>query len=238
MRKVLLLLLLLGWSLSVNAQRSFQHDIYQSYVHQHVDQWERALNDQAYSFLKIHEQYDRAHALYGFVGLCIDKDQKKRGRPYLDELVEITDKLLDHQPNNPRYLALKGATYGLQMIYQPQKMMTLGPKTVKILKRAEETGPNVPQVLVELGNQLWVMPGVFGGDKEEAIKHYHKALDGLEKSAAPLKDNWYYLRLWVTLAEWNTELGRVSRARGIYLKVINMEPSFEMVSLRLRSLHD
>ena len=217
-----LLLLAINW-IPAQCQSSIQTEVYQAFVTRNINTWENILQQHNKPSSQ-EDRYDRAMAIYGFLGLCADEKQKKRGKPYLEELLSISDGLLSENPSQPKYMALGAATLGLQLAYQMHKMMTVGPKSIKLLKKAEALGADIPQVLVELGNQAWVAPKVFGGDKELATSYYRRAIILMEKNPDQLIENWYYLKIHLVLADWYTKTGYSNRAQGIYLKVGKLEP--------------
>jgi tetratricopeptide (TPR) repeat protein len=177
--------------------------------------------------------YDVALAHYGFIGYCLGRDEKSRARPYLEKAENLAIELLARSPDDPRFLALRGALYGFRMGYQPQKMMVLGPKSMKIIGRAEELGPEIPQVWIESGNKDWHMPAAFGGSRERAIQEYKKAIQLMEKDPAFTKNNWYYLNVHMILASWYESRNMTFFAHEIYRKLLTIEPRFNWAKEKL-----
>lgn len=217
----------------VSAQ-TFQAEIYQAYISGNMDQWEKAL--QSYSPAKPtqYELYDLALAHYGFIGYCLGRDQKARAKPYLNQAEILTKGLLEIYPDNPRFIALRGALYGFRMSYQPQKIMTIGPKALKEVKRAMQAGPDCPEAWVENGNTDWFMPALFGGSRERALNAYKKAITILERTPGQLTNNWYYLNLHMILASWYEERNMSFFANELYRKVLQIEPKFSWAAEKLQ----
>jgi len=177
--------------------------------------------------------YEYALAHYGFIGLCMAKDDKDKARDYLEKTRAFAARLIELQPVDPRFVALEGAAYGFQMALKPHLLPVIGPKSLKALNRALELGPASPQALIESGNKDWFMPAVFGGSKERAIKHYEDAVNIMGKDEYFTSENWYYLNSQMILAGWYEEMGLNNRARGMYLKINGIEPDFEWVREKL-----
>lgn len=218
------------------SQQSFSSLVFESYIHGDLLNWEKTLNDPKFQFTSPEDRYERAMALYGFIGLCMDQDEKKRAKAYVEQLTDLSDQLLNENPENPSYLALRAASYGMQMIFQKHLMMVLGPKSVKTLQKANEIDPNCPQVLVELGNQDWVMPSVFGGDKTRANRHYRRAITILQSDSFNMRENWYFVKIQMILADRYESLGFKNLAEPIYTQFLEEYPEFSLAKKRLAAL--
>jgi len=218
---------------SLSAQ-DFNDAIYSSYISGDMTSWEQALKGvKNPDKLDNPALYDVAMAHYGFIGYCLGRDEKSRARPYLDKAEELTILLLARSPNDPRFLALRGALYGFRMGYQPQKIMILGPKAQKIITKATESGPDSPQAWIEAGNKDWHMPAAFGGSRERAIQEYKKAIQLMEKDPAFIKNNWYYLNVHMILAGWYESRNSTFFAHELYRKILLIEPRFNWAREKL-----
>ncbi len=217
-------------------QEDLRSSTYQAYLDSNIDKWETALNEDQVKPLSLESQYDRAIAIFGYAGLCIDSKEKKRAKAYVHELHDITSELLNQQPQNPKIMGIHAASLGFKLIYQPHKMMKLGPQSVRLLEAARKIDDRCPEVLVQLGNQSWVMPRVFGGDKEEAMHYYRLAITHLEKNQEQIVENWHYIKMQMVLADWYEQAGYNNRAKSLYLKVLRLEPGFELAQKRLKLL--
>lgn len=231
---VLLFSLVLSWLPLVSAAGDFRKTIYQAYISGDMDSWERTLIRLQKTDMKIDDRYDFAMAHYGFIGYCMGRDEKKRARPFLDAVEVIADELLGTDPDDPRYLALRGALYGFRIGYQPQKSPFIGPKALKIVSLALDKGPDCPQAWVEAGNTNWFMPELFGGSKPKALAEYETAIRLMEKDPDLVRESWYYLNIQMILAAWYEEKDRTFAAREIYRKVIGLEPQFSWAREKLK----
>lgn len=224
---LLLLLVLPGYSLeSVNQAHTLRDKIYQAYIAGNMPAWETLLRGAPANPPEL-ELYEIAMAHYGFIGYCLGLGEKARARPYLDRVEGLTLRLLAMDPDNPRYLALQGALYGFRMGYQPQKIMVIGPKSLKAINLALEKGPDCPEAWVESGNKDWHMPAAFGGSKERAISGYEKAIRLMEADPNRNPKDWYYLNCHMILADWYASRNLTFLAQEIYRKLLTIEPAFQ-----------
>jgi tetratricopeptide (TPR) repeat protein len=214
--------------------QSFTSDIYQAYISGDMDRWEKLMEKRSPEAVAANERYDLAMAHYGFIGYCMGRDQKQRARPYLDKVEMIADQLLAEFPDNPRYIALRGALYGFRISYQPQRSPVIGPKALKKVNLALEKGPDCPEAWVEAGNKDWWMPEIFGGSRIRAMANYEKAIQLMEKDPESIRNNWYYLNVHMILAAWYEERGRTFASREIYRKMVAFEPGFAWVREKLQ----
>ncbi len=214
-------------ALPVQAQSTFRSQIYTAYIGGDMNAWERALKSMPAKVADNEALYEYALAHYGFIGYCLGIDQKDRARSVQDKTEELAGELLNREPGDPRFHALRGAVYGFQMGFQKHLIPVVGPKSLKAINRALEISPSSPEALIESGNKDWYMPHVFGGSKERAIRDYEKAIRLMDRDLDFQKENWYYLNVHMILAGWYNERGLTSRARGIYQKLLRIEPRFQ-----------
>ena len=209
--------------------QNIREDIYHAYINGDMVLWEKLLTGIDPASLTPANRYDFAMAHYGLIGYCVGRDQKKKAKPYLEKAEVLAEELLGDSPGDPRYLALRGALYGLRLGYQPQKSPIFGPKALKMVTRAVGAGPECPQAWIEAGNKDWWMPEIFGGSRVRAIEEYEKAIRMMEQDHSFMQKNWYYLNVNMILAAWYEERGRTFAAREIYRKLIEFEPEFTWV---------
>jgi hypothetical protein len=198
-----------------------------------MDAWEKLLKDGPAIMITPADRYELAMAHYGFIGYCLDHEQKQRASPYMDLVEVIVNKLVKDFPDDPRYIALRGALYGFRFIYDPQKILVIGPKALKTVNQALKMGPECPQAWIETGNKDWWMPEIFGGSRLEALADYEKAIRMMERDPDFIRGNWYYLSVNMVLANWYEQCGRTYAAREICRKMVTLEPEFEMARQKL-----
>ncbi|MCK9324637.1 MAG: hypothetical protein M0P69_03990 [Bacteroidales bacterium] len=230
---MILLLMPLDSSGANNQSQTFQNRIYQAYITGNISTWEKLLETLPANPTES-ELYEMAMAHYGYIGYCMGRDEKRRARPYLDRVEDLTDRLLEISPENPKYLALHGALFGFRMGYQPHKVPIIGPKSLKAINSALDHGPNCPEAWVESANKDWYLPAAFGGSKERAIEHYLKAIELMEQNLADYQGYWYYLNTHMILAEWYNSRNQAFLAKEVYRKLLAMEPNFQWATEKLQ----
>ena len=125
-------------------------------------------------------QTEMVKAMYGLVGYQMGAKKKDLARAYVNKADVYLDRLLKDYPKNPQLHSLVGAFYGYKIGLAFYKAPFLGPKCMYHMDKAIELDPHEPMGYIEQGNSLLYRPAAFGGDKNEALKMYRKALKLME----------------------------------------------------------
>ena len=151
-------------------------------------------------------QTETVKAMYGLVGYQIGQGQKDAARKHVDEADALLDKLLEKYPRDARLHALAGAFYGYKIALAFYKAPFLGPKSLSHIDKAISLDPKEPSGYIEKGNSLVYRPAAFGGDKEEGLALYRKAL-ALMDARSEEKCNWQkmLLRTFMVKALYETK---------------------------------
>ena len=88
--------------------------------------------------------------------------------------------------------------------------------------------PQNVQALIDKGNILFYSPGLFGGDKEEALKYYLKGSRMLEKNR-DTDQNWVYLNLLTVIAMAYEKTDQPEQAKQICVKLLHKEPNYRWI---------
>lgn len=231
MRYIAMFLLLVPFG-QLGAQ-GMKEDLYRYYVANDWDSWEKLIAGGQWNTLPASDQYEFAMAHYGFIAWCLGHDQKVRAKPYLEKAELMTDDLLKRSPGDARFLALRGALFGFRLLYEPHKIMSIGPKSLKNINEAIEKDPDCAPAWIELGNMDWSTPGFLGGSKLEALAEYEKAIKLMEKNPEFIRHSWYYLNVNMILANWYQTRGRTFASHEVYRKVLQIEPEFSRAKQEL-----
>ena len=232
-KRIVIMTLLLAVSLfKLSAQ--YKHDIYNAYINSNMDAWKTLID-----VLELKD--DKSDALllelinyqYGYIGFCIENDDKKQAKSYL-KLAENNLERLEKSSFNPSSIhAYKSAFYGFSIGLNKLKAPFVGPKSVEEAKVSMELNPLNPLGFIQYANAQFYMPAVFGGSKTEAVKYYKKAQSIIENSPTMVKHDWNYLNLLVNIAKSYTEMKEYDKADGYYQLILKVEPNFLAVKNEL-----
>jgi hypothetical protein len=158
-------------------------------------------------------QIELVKALYGLIGYELGAKNKNLARVYVMKVDDYLGKLLDKYPGNAQLHAIDGAVYGYKIALSPYKAPFLGPKSMWHVEKAIALDSNNPAGYIEKGNSLQYRPAVFGGDKEEALRNYQKALKLME-TRGEVKCNWQHLLVQAFILKSLYELKRTQEAQA------------------------
>ena len=173
-------------------------------------------------------QTEMVKAMYGLVGYQIGAGKKDLARVYVSKADVYLDKLLDAHPKNAQLHSLAGAFYGFKIGLAFYKAPFLGPKCAYHLGKATELDPHEPMGYIEKGNSLLYRPAAFGGDKNEAIKLYRKALQLMEARQS-LKCNWQQMLLRAFILKALYETNQTAEANAFMVSMQKDYGSMEWI---------
>jgi tetratricopeptide (TPR) repeat protein len=157
-------------------------------------------------------QTEMVKAMYGLVGYQIGSKNKDLAREYVNKADNYLDRLLDDHPNNAQLHSLSGALYGYKIALAFYKAPFLGPKSIYHIEKSIELDPAEPMGYIEKGNSLLYRPAVFGGDKNQALVYYKKALKLME-SRNIVKCNWQQMLLRAFILKTLYETNQTAEAK-------------------------
>jgi hypothetical protein len=157
-------------------------------------------------------QTEMVKAMYGLVGYQIGAKNKDLAKVYVNKADAYLDKLLDEHPNNAQLHSLAGALYGYKIGLAFYKAPFLGPKSMYHIEKSIALDPLEPMGYIEKGNSLLYRPAAFGGDKNQALVYYKKALKLME-SRNNLKCNWQQMLLRAFILKSLYETNQTAEAK-------------------------
>ena len=218
MFKYLLINLVLLSGFSVNTQKKdlayFQCAFYDSYKSGTMAPWPALIAEMDKSGSQdVAWQTEIVKAMYGLVGYQIGVGEKDSARKYIDKADRILEKLLEKNPTNAQLHALSGAFYGFKISLATYKAPFLGPKSLSHIEKAISLDPNEPAGYIEKGNSLMYRPAAFGGDKEDGLALFRKAL-ALMDARPNEKCDWQklLLRTFIVKALYETKRNTEAKA--------------------------
>ncbi|MDX9726758.1 MAG: hypothetical protein RBT38_10265 [Bacteroidales bacterium] len=213
------------------AMASYRSDIYSAYITNNMDRWKAVID-------KMESAGNRSNAFlielinyqYGYIGYCIGFDKKSEARTYLSLAQKNLD-ILEKNNFNPGVVhAYKSAFYGFRIGLNPVSAPVNGLRSIDHAREAINLDPDNYLGYVQQGNIQFYMPSTFGGSKKEALVHYLRAREILEKDKATVSGNWNYMSLLIVIGQTYTYLKDYDKARETFDFILDMEPQFLYVS--------
>jgi len=233
-RKIRTLILFLMITATAGAEAQNKAEIYSAYISGDMEQWKNVIDrmeevkSRDNSFLLELVNYQ-----YGYIAWAIGVKQNSEARRYL-KLAEANLAVLEGNRYKLSMVnAYKAAFYGYRIGLNVLQAPFIGPKSVESANLAMKLDPSNPYGYIQYGNSQYYMPAMFGGSKEEAIKHYLKAEELMASDEEFAENNWNYLNLLTVLAQAFSETGDPASAKEYYDKILKIEPGFIWVKDQL-----
>jgi tetratricopeptide (TPR) repeat protein len=215
--KLLTVVLSLFFTNNMSAQKKdlayYQCTFFESYKAGSMTSWPSLIGEmEKAKSTDIAWQTEMVKAMYGLVGYHLGKKNKDLARMYIEKADIYLNKYLKLHPKNAQLHALFGAFYGYKIGLAMYKAPFLGPKSLSHIDQAIQLDPSEPMGYIEKGNSLMYRPAVFGGNKNEALALYRKALK-LTEEKNQSKCNWQLMLLRAFILKGLYETGQNEEAR-------------------------
>lgn len=208
--------------------------IYQAYIRGDMQQWKQVLEQ--LETQKHKTQQEELHLLnyqYGYIAWCISQKSNQEAKQYIKRAERIIEKLENKNDTRSIVYAYKAAFVGFEIGLYPYKAPFIGPQSLHYAQKAKALDPTNAFAYIQLGNIAYYTPKMFGGSKVEALKHYQKAMELLEKNPQSTQQNWNYLNVLATNIEAYLGLEEYKKAEALCIKTLKLEPQFEWVAKAL-----
>jgi len=215
----------------IPAVASNRSDIYSAYINNNMDRWKAVIDKMESAENKSNDFIlELINYQYGYIGYCIGFDKKSEARSYLSLAQKNLD-ILEKNNFKPGVVhAYKSAFYGFRIGLNPVSAPVNGLRSIDHAREAVKLDPKNYLGYVQQGNIQFYMPSTFGGSKKEALAHYLKAREILEKDGSMAAGNWNYMSLLIVIGQTYTYLKDYDKARETFDYILKMEPQFLYVS--------
>jgi tetratricopeptide (TPR) repeat protein len=213
--------------------------IYQAYLSQKYDAtlWKEAIKINEAEVSKnpkdVRARYQLALAQFAMVSSTMRNRDEDLFDEYYNPLLENINKVKEADKNWAEPYALQSAAYGVKMGYSPMQGMILGSKSNNLVEKAKRLDPNSALAWKVYSNAKFFTPEMWGGNLDEAIVGYEKAIQLYESKPETLKNNWMYLDTMAFLGQALLKKGDRVKAIDTYEKALKAEPNFGWVKYKL-----
>lgn len=236
MKTLKILILILTITSALHAQTEGDKMAYQAYVTSNKSLWKQLVSKEQSAFDKSKTNENRYRLLlaqHGLLGATMaDQDEDlfddhfKKAKDNIEELIEA-----DYEVANAK--AMLSSIYGWEIAYSGYKGMFLGSKNSSNIESATKLDPSSPLVWQVHASYKLFTPEMFGGDLNEAVKSFEKAVKLYDASEAAQKSNWRYLDALAWLGQAYESTNQNDKAKQTYEKALEVEPNFGWVKYAL-----
>lgn len=232
MKSLFSLLLMYLVALPLSLRASDQDSIYKAYVSGDMGLWRRIID-------KMHDTKDKPSTQeldllnfeYGYIGWCLGAGKNALAKAYMKRMEERMNRLAQQQIEPALLYAYMSAHWGFQVGLNKLKAPFLGQKSIAAARKSVELDPDNPLGHIQLGNIDFFRPPLFGGSKQEALRHYlaaERLLLSTLKAEGRAKD-WNLLSLQIQIATTFESIDDIKRADEYYKKILTSAPDFKWV---------
>lgn len=232
MKYILHLLLTCLVALPLSLRASERDSIYKAYVSGDMELWRRVIDKMHDDKDKITTQeLDLLNFEYGYIGWCLGSKKTELAKIYMRRMDERINHLTKQQVRPALLNAYISAYFGFQVGLNKLKAPILGQKSIAAAQKSVELDSLNALGHIQLGNIDYFRPPIFGGSKQEALKHYLTAERLLLSSlkAAGKATSWDLLSLQVQIADTYESLDDIKQANEYYKKILTSTPDFKWV---------
>lgn len=227
MKKLFILILAF---LPLYLSASDRSDIYKAFITGDIKQWKSVIDRMNRE--KTNNPETRAELLnyqYGYIGWCIGIKDYPEAKKYLSLAESNLEFLSANRLSRARVKAYKAAFTGYRIAMNNMLAPVLGFKSIEYAGEAAALDPSDPFVWIQNGNVEFYWPKVLGGSKKEALDHFTKALDLMEKDPSSLKENWLYINLLLLISQTYTYLDDYVSSKIYLERILKIAPDFAWV---------
>lgn len=183
------------------------------------------------------EQFELIRYYYGYAAYLIGIKEKKKAKVYVNKGDKLLNEILKLEPNDATALAFKGSFTGFKIVLNKWRIVTLGPESIRYINKAYKIDPHNIQAITDKANLLYFTPGLFGGNKKEALAFFEKSIAKIE-AHENTENSWFYLALLSLLAEHYEKEGHSEKALATQRKLFSIEPNLKWVKEKILSKLD
>ncbi len=211
-----------------------QQLFYRGYLTTSKAPWEQAIQkiEQDASLDKTQKLTALTEAQIGLLVCALANQDEATYEAVADGLEENLETLLKQDETDARSLAKKVRLNVATMAFSSWKAMYLGPQSEKLVDRALKADPESPEAWVQRAGALLFTPEMFGGDVDEAVIAFEKAVRYYETQPHHAS-NWQYLDALAWLGQAYQQAERPTKAAEVFTKALEVEPDFGWVKYKL-----
>lgn len=232
-KKIVFLILLVSAGqhvIQADPIEKYKAETFRLYINGHMDQWQNVIDSmQAEPGQTEAFQLDILGYYYGLIGHLMDTHQKEKAGECLKAANDLAARLYQKDPHSALLLGFMSNFTGFQIALTPIRAPFLAKGMMSKAREAIKNGPDIPYVNVLYGNILFYMPDMLGGDSEEALAHYKKALQEMEASPDLINNNWLYIQLLTTIGLVYEKSEKYREAQEMFQKVMKLQPGYAHV---------
>ena len=214
----------------IQAESAQKKIFYKTFVNREMYKWGELIHftETTNPPRTIEQKLELVNYYYGYIGHLMNKKKYESAGDCIEKGQNLIDNIIKLSPNNTTALSYKGAFLGFKMGFSKVKAVYLAPKCMFEINKAYKQDHENALIIINKANLLFYSPSAIGGDKDDALQLYHKAMVLMEKNK-DTDQNWNYLNLLTTIAIGLDKTDKPREAKKMFEKILKLEPDFKWV---------
>ncbi|MFZ4724557.1 MAG: tetratricopeptide repeat protein [Paludibacter sp.] len=232
--QLLLKIFLICFTSELSAESAYKKTIYNGFINREMEKWGPVIQtiETTNPPTTLETKLELIDYYYGYIGYLVKKKQYSIAEKLLVKGEILINQVIKQSPKNATAFSYLGAFIGYRIAISKFKAIYLGSQSTFYVNKAYELDPKNIQVNIDKGNILFFSPRIFGGDIEEALKYYLKAVKLIEINKTT-SQNWAYLNVLTNIGMAYEKLDQPHNAKLTYEKILSHEPNFYWVKVDL-----
>lgn len=204
---------------------------YGAYLSSSKTLWKKVVSERDKQYQKSESEddlYDLVAAQHGLLSVTMKDQDEELFDKYIDQTKDNLNALIENNFKVAESKALLSSVYGLEMGYSSWKGIYLGSKSSSLIEDAMSLNKTSSIVWQVRASSKLFTPAMFGGDEQEAVVAFEKAVDLYEKNDQT-KNNWRYLDALAWLGQAYAKTDQKEKAKATFEKALEVEPDFNWV---------
>ena len=220
-------------AICVLAQSDIDCRLTKSFINQNMKEWNVFIDELSTEFEKTKSadvQFKRAMVRHLYIAYLLFNDKNsKQIDIQLDALGKDIEELEKNVTYSKTVLALKSPYYAYSALNNPLTAVYRLPMSFSAAKTAIDEAKDSPYSWAEYGNLQYCYALFIGGDFDDAVSSFQKAIALMEKNEKKLSCNWYYLNTLLFLAKSYEDGKKFDKANQVYDKILKIRPDYEAI---------
>lgn len=214
-------------------QKSIDCRLTESFINQNMNEWNKFVDELTIEINKTHSedlQFKRMIVRHLYLAYLLFNTPNSE---QVDIQLEGLSKDIEDLTKSTKYgkicLAFKSPYLAYAALNNPVTAVYRLPMSFSAAKTAIAEAENSPYSWSEYGNLQYCYALFIGGNYEDAITSFQKAIQLFEAKSQDNKCNWYYINTLLFLAKSYEDNKQNDKANQVYDKILSIRPDYEAI---------
>lgn len=234
MKQILLIVLSCLVVLCSNAQTStIDCRLTKSFINQNMKEWNVFIDELSAEFSRTKSeevQFKRMIVRHLYIAyLLFNDNESEQIEIQLEGLNKDIEELSTSATYGKSSLAFKSPYLAYSALNNPVTAVYRLPMSFSAAKTAISEAENSPYSWAEYGNLQYCYARFIGGNYDDAVRSFKKAITLMEKTGVNTSCDWYYINTLLFLAKSYEDGKQYEKANDVYDTLLKLRPDYEAI---------